>query len=72
MRFLVFYPERGNCRYLILGTGKSCERAIAEALIVDEIESGGDESIEQPEGHSLIHRPAEDVPAERQRRYLQP
>ena len=39
---------------------------------VDEIKSGGDESIEQPEGRSLIHRPAEDVPAERQRRYLQP
>ena len=39
---------------------------------VDQIKSGGDESIEQPEGCSLIHRPAEDVPAERQRRYLQP
>ena len=39
---------------------------------VDEIKSGGDESIEQSEGCSLIHRPAEDVPAERQRRYLEP
>src|SRR5437899_3032382 len=33
---------------------------------VDQIESGGDESIEQPEGRSLIHRPPKDVPAERQ------
>src|SRR5204862_6924911 len=39
---------------------------------VDQIKSGGDESIEQSEGRSLIHRPAEDVPAECQRRYLQP
>jgi hypothetical protein len=39
---------------------------------VDQIKSGGDERIEQSEGRSLVHRPAEDVPAERQRRYLQP
>src|SRR5712671_487425 len=37
---------------------------------VDQIKSGGDERIEQSEGRSLVHRPAEDVPAERQRRYL--
>jgi len=30
------YLERGNNRYPILRTGKSCERAIAEALIVEE------------------------------------
>src|SRR5215211_3857765 len=38
---------------------------------IDEIESGGDESIEQPEGCLSIHGPPKDVPAERQRRYLQ-
>src|SRR6476660_5676285 len=38
---------------------------------VDEIESGGNESIEQSEGRSLVHRPAEHVPAERERRYFQ-
>src|SRR5438270_7391963 len=38
---------------------------------VDQIKSGGDESIEQFEGRSLIHRPAEDIPAERQRRDFQ-
>ena len=38
---------------------------------VDQIKSGGDESIEQPEGRSLIRRPPKDVPAERQWRYLQ-
>jgi len=38
---------------------------------VDEIKSGGDESIEQSERCSLIHRPAENIPAERQRRDLQ-
>src|SRR3954451_22270424 len=39
---------------------------------VDQIKSSGDESIEQLERRSLIHRPAEHVPAERQRRNLQP
>jgi hypothetical protein len=37
VRLRAFYLERGKMRYLIFGIGKSCERAIAEALIVEEI-----------------------------------
>jgi hypothetical protein len=36
LRLLAFYSKRENRRYLILGTGKSCERAIAKAVIVEE------------------------------------
>ena len=38
---------------------------------VDQIESGGDEGVEQPEGGLLIRGPAKDVAAEGQRRYFQ-
>jgi hypothetical protein len=37
---------------------------------VDQIKSGGNESVEQSEGRSLIRRPAEDISAKRQWRYL--
>src|SRR5262249_17767616 len=37
---------------------------------VDQVKSGGYESIKQPEGRSLIRRPTKDVSAERQWRYL--
>jgi hypothetical protein len=30
-------PRTRNNRYIILRTGKSCERAIAEALVIEEI-----------------------------------
>jgi hypothetical protein len=33
------YLERGKKHYLILGSGKSCERAIADASLIDEIVS---------------------------------
>jgi hypothetical protein len=38
---------------------------------VDQIKSGGDESIEQLERRSLIRRPTEHASTERQRRHLQ-
>jgi hypothetical protein len=33
----IVYVERGSSRYLVVGTGKSCERAIAAALILKEM-----------------------------------